>query len=61
MIISFSDSETEKIFKGFPSKKIPAEIRKRAMKRLEVLNAAQRIEDLLNPPGNRLHKLSGDR
>ncbi len=61
MIISFADSETERIFKGYPSKKIPTEVRKRAMKKLEFVNAAQKVEDLLNPPGNRLHKLSGDR
>ncbi|WP_061248520.1 type II toxin-antitoxin system RelE/ParE family toxin [Leptospira alstonii] len=61
MIISFANSETERIFKGYASKKIPTEIRKRAMKKLEFVNAAQKVEDLLNPPGNRLHKLSGDR
>lgn len=29
--------------------------------KLEILDAAERLEDLRVPPGNRLEKLSGDR
>ena len=32
-----------------------------AKRKLDLLHAAVRVEDLLSPPGNRLEKLRGDR
>ena len=61
MIKSFSDKETERLFRGRKSKAVPTELRDRALSKLLVLNAATNIEDLRAPAGNRLEKLRGDR
>lgn len=61
MILSFNDSETEKIWSGQFSKKLPQGIQAKARQKLRMLDAAVIIEDLKLPPGNRLHKLVGDR
>jgi proteic killer suppression protein len=61
MIRSFSDKETQKLFKRQFSKKLPAEILQTARYKLEILDAAGRLDDLRIPPSNRLEKLSGDR
>lgn len=60
MIKSFSDKETEKLFNREFSRKLPSELQKAARRRLEILNAAENIEDLRNPT-NHLEKLKGDR
>ncbi|WP_010576133.1 MULTISPECIES: type II toxin-antitoxin system RelE/ParE family toxin [Leptospira] len=59
--MSFANEETKLVFLGKPSKKFPAKIHERAVKKLKMLNAAKRPEDLLIPPSNRLHGLKGDR
>lgn len=61
MIASFADKEAELIWSGRRSRKLPAEIQSRALAKLALLDAAADIEDLRNPPGNRLHDLNGDR
>lgn len=61
MIRSFADKETEKIFKRQTSRKLPTDIQRSARRKLEILDAAGRLEDLLIPPSNHLEKLSGDR
>ncbi|MCL2293381.1 MAG: type II toxin-antitoxin system RelE/ParE family toxin [Spirochaetes bacterium] len=61
MIKSFKCKETQKIFNGIVSKKIPSDIQKRARRRLDFLDAAENVEDLRIPPSNHLEKLSGDR
>jgi proteic killer suppression protein len=61
MIGSFADRETEKLFKRQPSRRLPTEIQRPARRKLEILDAAERLEDLRVPPSNRLEKLSGDR
>ena len=61
MILSFSDSEAEKIWSGETSKKLPYEIQTKARMKLRMIAAAVKIEDLRVPPGNRLHRLEGDR
>ena len=61
MILSFADSEAEKIWSGQTSKKLPQEIQVKARMKLRMLDAAVKVEDLRVPPGNRLHKLEGDR
>ena len=43
------------------SKRFPAEIARRARRKLEYIDLAVRLDDLRVPPGNRLHKLAGDR
>ena len=55
----FRDKKTKRIFDGEKVKLIDKNLAKRARRRLELLNAAKRIEDLYFPPSNRLHALSG--
>ncbi|MBK7896915.1 MAG: type II toxin-antitoxin system RelE/ParE family toxin [Candidatus Promineifilaceae bacterium] len=61
MIKSFSSAETEKIFEGKVSKKLPQDIQRTARRKLLFLQDAEDLRDLLAPPGNRLEKLRGDR
>ncbi|HOG06379.1 MAG TPA: type II toxin-antitoxin system RelE/ParE family toxin [Paludibacter sp.] len=59
MIISFGSKETEKIWRGIRSLKLPIEIQDIARRKLRMLNNSQTINDLMAPPSNRLEKLSG--
>ena len=61
MIISFASKDTERLWSGRSSKKLPAEVQKRALIKLALIDAADSLDDLKYPPGNRLHTLSGDR
>ena len=61
MIENFANTETEKIFQGIVSKKLPRDIQKTARRKLLYLHDAENLQDLLAPPGNRLEKLHGDR
>jgi proteic killer suppression protein len=60
VIKSFGDKETEKIWNGIQSKKLPADIQNVARRKLRMINNAQNINDLRVPPANRLEKLSGN-
>jgi len=59
MIKSFADAETEKIWNGTRSGKLPAAIQPVARRKLRMLNNAQDLNDLRVPPANHLEKLSG--
>ena len=61
MIRSFKDKETEKIFRGQFSRKIPQDIQRIAARKLEQINAATVLDPLRVPPGNRLEALKHDR
>ena len=61
MIIGFASKETEKIWLGKLSKKLPQDIQQTARRKLRMLNNAQRLDDLKLPPNNRLEVLKGDR
>ena len=61
MIKSFADIATERTFQGLAHRRIPADIRRRAMRKLTLLHAATDVVDLRVPPGNRLEQLVGDR
>ena len=61
MIKSFKDKEAGKIFNLKPSRKLPQNIQVRAHRKLLMVNSADRIDDLRNPPSNHLEKLKGDR
>lgn len=61
MIESFASDETEKIFRGKTSTKLPKDIQRTARRKLLYLDEAVDLQDLLAPPGNRLEKLKGDR
>ena len=61
MIESFASDETQKIFLGQISRKLPKDIQRTARRKLIYLDDAENLQDLLAPPGNRLEKLKGDR
>jgi proteic killer suppression protein len=61
MIKTFADKETEKLFRHRFSKKLPQTIQLAARMKLEILDAAEVLQDLRVPPGNRLERLSGNR
>jgi proteic killer suppression protein len=61
MIRSFASKETERLFRRQTSRKLSNDIQRRARTKLEILDAAERIEDLRIPPSNHLEKLSGTR
>jgi len=61
MILSFADKETERIWTGLRSRKLPQDIQDRARAKLLLLEAAETLDDLRNPPSNRLHDLKDDR
>lgn len=62
MIASFGDRATEALFHGVvrPARRIPADVRNTAVRKLDMLNAARELRDLRVPPGNRLEALNGD-
>ena len=63
MILSFANTptQTERIWNGLRSKRLPPDIQNRALDKLRVLNRAKSIEDLRNPPRNHLEALKRDR
>jgi len=61
MIRSFRDSTTEAIAASKAAKGFPADLVKRAVRKLTMLNYATSLDDLRSPPGNRLEALKGDR
>ncbi|GEM_PF-488905 len=63
MIISFESRATSDLFHGISSarsRRLPTKIKESALYKLDLLNAAQSLEDLRSPPGNRLEALKGD-
>ncbi|SDT98071.1 proteic killer suppression protein [Verrucomicrobium sp. GAS474] len=61
MIGSFACAETERIFGGEASRKLPPQIQEAARRKLRIIAAAMRLDDLRVPPGNRLEALKGSR
>jgi len=63
MITSFGNKATADLFHGKSSRyvrSLPNQIHEIAIQKLDVLNAAQNLEDLRSPPGNRLEPLRGE-
>ncbi len=61
MIVNFKCKETEKIWNGISSKKMPFDIQNTARRKLRMLNNSSVLNDLRVPPNNRLEALSGNR
>ncbi len=62
-IRSFRDSATEDLFHGRKTSRVrrfPADIVRVALRKLDVLNGAHRLDDLGSPPANRLEALRGE-
>lgn len=64
MIHSFADRDTERLFAREPVRRFPADLQRTMLRKLVAVDAAEQLEDLRVPPGNRLEKLEklkGDR
>lgn len=61
MIKSFKCNETEKLFNGKFSSKLPQSIQRIALRKLLLIHAATTLNFLRVPPANRLELLTGDR
>jgi proteic killer suppression protein len=61
LIQSWKTKVARQVFEGQEPKGFPASLLKAVRRRLSQLNAAEAIEDLRTPPGNRLHPLTGNR
>lgn len=61
MIRSFRDKDTEAVWRRTYVKKLSPELSRLTYNKLVLINAAEAINDLRVPPGNRLEKLSGSR
>ena len=63
MIASFGDRATEDLYHGRKSKaarRLPPDIVSVALRKLDMINAAQALQDLASPPGNHLEALRGN-
>lgn len=61
MIKTFADRHTQDLFATGQSSRLPPAIVRRARRKVEYIDLASSVGDLRVPPGNRLHKLTGDR
>ena len=61
IIKSIHCRETEKIWQGEVSRRLPRDIQNIARRKLRMLNNAQSLNDLRVPPANRLEQLKGSR
>jgi len=60
MIRNFKCKETELIWNGTVSSKLPPDIQQVARRKLRMLNNAKVLDDLRIPPNNRLEALKGN-
>ena len=61
VIESFASKETEKIFLGQASKKLPIDIQRTTRRKLLYLDDAEDLQDIQAVPGNKFEKLKGNR
>jgi proteic killer suppression protein len=61
MIKTFADKETQDLYVKGKSKRLPSDLIRRAVRRLEYIHLAKTLHDLRVPPSNRLHALKDDR
>ncbi len=61
VIKTFANKHTQQLYLTGKSKRLPADVIGRAVRRLEYIDLAATLDDLKIPPSNRLHALKGDR
>lgn len=59
MILSFADSETEKVWRRKSSRKLPPDIQATALRKLLQLDSIEQLHELRQPRGNRFEQLKG--
>lgn len=63
MIASFGDAVAEDLFHGRSTarvRRLPPDVLRTAIIKLDLIDAAAAIRDLRSPPGNRLERLRGE-
>ena len=61
MIKTFADTHTSDLFLTGASRRLPPDVVRRAVQRLEYVHLAKQLDDLTVPASNRLHALRGER
>ncbi len=61
MIQSFRDDATRDVFEGRRVRRLPGNLLGVMQRKLKMVDAAIRLDDLRVPPGNRLERLKGNR
>ena len=61
MIRSFAGRETERVWRGLMSRRLPHDIQMVARRKLRMINNSRNMSDLRVPPANRLERLKGKR
>src|SRR5262249_26269834 len=61
VIRSFRNTETARIFRRERVGRLAPAVQRAALRKLLLLDAAESLDDLRVPPGNRLEKLAGNR
>ena len=59
MIRSFADPETERVFQGWRSRKLPSDIQQVALRKWRQLHHVSKPQELRIPGGNRFEQLKG--
>lgn len=60
MLRSFHDRDTERVWQRLSVRKLGPDVQRAALRKLVILDAAETLQDLRVPPGNRLEKLKGN-
>lgn len=58
---SFRDRDTDRVWQRLSVRKLGPDVQRAALRKLVILDAAETLQDLRVPPGNRLEKLTGNR
>jgi proteic killer suppression protein len=61
VIVSFADNNTAEVWRREHVKRFGSDLQRAALRKLLILDAAEDLDDLRTPPGNRLEKLVGRR
>lgn len=61
MTVSFKQDWLEGFWHCGKHKKAPQNLKKRLLRKLDMLNSVHELKDLKSPPSNHLHALHGDR
>lgn len=61
MIRSFANADTERVWRRQRVRRFGPDLQRMANRKLLIIDAAETLNDLRVPPGNRLEQLRGDR
>ena len=61
MIRSFADKQTAAVFEGLKTRTWATALQETARRKLKMIDAVVRVDELKVPPGNRLEALKGNR